>query len=126
MIIFGNEYHFIDRERVILEKRFGKIRYIDDIDNVTLELLIERENPNYIVLNIANSPSSRVVKLLTNLNIEKNVKFIKTLGIPLFLLVSILLNIVLFFIGLKINLTPIFLGIYIIPQELKTKEYEIS
>ena len=82
MIVFGCEYRFIEKEKELLKKRFGKIAYIDyenhpseDFIN-NIKKIIDELKPKQIILNISSSPPDKIVKLLTNINIEKEIKFI--------------------------------------------------
>jgi len=76
MIIFGNEYQFIDSDKKILEKKFKNIKYLKyEEDEKRLKDLIISHQPSFVVLNIAHNTKTKIANMLTNLHIEKKVTF---------------------------------------------------
>lgn len=75
MIMIGKKYKFIQQERELIQKKFDNILYFEGLDVSVLNELIGKENVKLIVLNLRVSPSSELVKYLTELSVEKNIRF---------------------------------------------------
>ena len=75
MIMIGEKYSFILQEQELIYKNFKNILYFEGLNVSELHDMVERENAKLIVLNLRVSPSDELVKYLTGLNVEKNIRF---------------------------------------------------
>ena len=74
MVIIGDKYKFITIDFNILNKKFKKIKYIEDtIKEEEFKLLIIRKKPLYIVLNITNSLT---LNIFINFCIKYKIKYL--------------------------------------------------
>ena len=75
MIMIGEKYNFILQERELIYKSFKNLLYYEGLDVSELHDMVEREGAKLIVLNFRVSPSDEIVKYLTRLSVEKNIRF---------------------------------------------------